>query len=336
MSRNSFLKILFAGIIFVFLIMLLSLCIGRYFIPPEEVLRILISNFFAIDITWNASMYNVIMELRLPRILAGFLVGGSLALAGAVYQGAFRNPLVSPDVLGVSHGASAGACLAILGHFSLVGIQAFAFIGGIIAVVIALLIPKCMKNESQLLLVLSGIIVAGFMGALIGLMKYMANPDNELADITYWQLGSLAKVSWGNLLYVAPLMIAISLLLFAMRWRMNVISLHDKEAKSMGVNIHRERIGVILAATLLTASSVCLSGTIGWVGLIMPHLARLFAGGNHVRLFPLAFILSGGFLVFIDMLSRTLTQAEIPLGILCGFVGAPFFVWILVKQRRQL
>ena len=197
-----------------------------------------------------------------------------------------------------------------------------------------LMLPKLVQNRSRIVLVLCGIIVSGFMAAVIGLLKYLADPDTELADIVYWQLGSLAKVSWDSLSYVTPIILLTLAGLIAMRWRMNVLSLSDQEASSLGVNVQRERLIVISLATLLTASAVCLSGTIGWIGLILPHLARMLVGGNHAHLLPATAVLAASFLMLADLLARTLTSAEVPLGILCGFVGTPFFAWILYRQRR--
>ena len=327
-------RMLAAGIVLAVLFFILSLASGRFYVPPDEVAAILGSRFLEVPITWDASMYNVVMEIRLPRVFGDILVGIALAVSGAAYQGVFRNDLVSPDLLGVSQGASVGACLAILAHFSLRQTAVMAFVGGIVAVSMTLALPKLVRSRSRIVLVLCGIIVSGFMAAVIGLLKYLADPDTELADIVYWQLGSLAKVTWENLFYVTPIIVLSLIWLLAMRWRMNVLSLSDQEATSLGVNVARERLIVIALATLLTASAVCLSGTIGWVGLILPHLARMMVGGNHAQLLPATAVLAASFLMLADLLARTLTAAEIPLGILCGFVGTPFFAWILYQQRR--
>ena len=327
-------RMLAAGIVLAVLFFILSLASVRFYVPPDEVAAILGSRFLEVPITWDASMYNVVMEIRLPRVFGDILVGIALAVSGAAYQGVFRNDLVSPDLLGVSQGASVGACLAILAHFSLRQTAVMAFVGGIVAVSMTLALPKLVRSRSRIVLVLCGIIVSGFMAAVIGLLKYLADPDTELADIVYWQLGSLAKVTWENLFYVTPIIVLSLIWLLAMRWRMNVLSLSDQEATSLGVNVARERLIVIALATLLTASAVCLSGTIGWVGLILPHLARMMVGGNHAQLLPATAVLAASFLMLADLLARTLTAAEIPLGILCGFVGTPCFAWILYLQRR--
>ena len=315
-------------------IFLASLVIGRFFIPLDQVANILLSKFLVLPITWDASMYNVVMEIRLPRVLGAIAVGIALAVSGAAYQGVFRNDLVSPDLLGVSHGASVGACIGILVHLTLYGTAVLAFLGGILSVCLTLTLPKLIQNQSRIVLVLCGIIVSGFMGAIIGLLKYIADPDTELQDIVYWQLGSLAKVTWDNLFYVLPIIIVGTIAVLALRWRLNILSLPDQEAQSLGVNVNRERLVIIGISTLLTAAAVCLSGTIGWVGLVIPHLSRMLVGNDHKKLIPVTILVSASFLMLADLFARSLTTTEIPLGILCGFIGTPFFAWVLYRQRR--
>lgn len=331
---QQYVRTMFITLVICIGIFLASLVIGRFFIPINEVMNILSSKFLVLPITWDASMYNVVMEIRLPRVLGAIAVGIALAVSGAAYQGVFRNDLVSPDLLGVSHGASVGACIGILLHLSFYGVAILAFMGGILAVCLTLLLPKLIQNQSRIVLVLCGIIVSGFMAAIIGLLKYIADPDTELQDIVYWQLGSLAKVTWDNLLYVLPIIIICTIAVLALRWRLNILSLSDQEAQSLGVNVNRERLVIIGISTLLTAAAVCLSGTIGWVGLVIPHLSRMLVGNDHKKLIPATILVSAFFLMIADLFARSLTTAEIPLGILCGFIGTPFFAWVLYKQRR--
>lgn len=331
---QQYVRTMFITLVICIGIFLASLVIGRFFIPINEVMNILSSKFLVLPITWDASMYNVVMEIRLPRVLGAIAVGIALAVSGAAYQGVFRNDLVSPDLLGVSHGASVGACIGILLHLSLYGVAILAFMGDILAVCLTLLLPKLIQNQSRIVLVLCGIIVSGFMAAIIGLLKYIADPDTELQDIVYWQLGSLAKVTWDNLLYVLPIIIICTIAVLALRWRLNILSLSDQEAQSLGVNVNRERLVIIGISTLLTAAAVCLSGTIGWVGLVIPHLSRMLVGNDHKKLIPATILVSASFLMIADLFARSLTTAEIPLGILCGFIGTPFFAWVLYKQRR--
>lgn len=323
-----------AAIIVVALI-LTALCVGRYHVPVVQAVKILLSQIFPITPTWDKTMYDVIINLRLPRVLAAVLVGGSLALAGATYQGMFKNPLVSPDLLGVSAGACVGAAVAILMSLGSGMTQVLAFAGGLLTVFVTTSIPKLMDRNSTMMLVLAGVIVGGFMNSIIGLTKYIADTDTQLPDMTYWQLGSIAKVTYPTLMAIAPIMIISGAVLIIMRWRINILSLGDNEARSLGVNLRFERGIAIICSTVLTASAVCMSGTIGWIGLVMPHLGRMVVGSNNVRLLPVTTLLSAGFLIIIDTLARTLTGGELPLGILTGFIGAPFFTWVLIKQRMS-
>ncbi|WP_373602722.1 iron ABC transporter permease [Aggregatibacter sp. HMT-949] len=325
MTKNTF-YFPFLSVVLVGLC-LLSLSWGRYTIPPSDVIDTLLNN------SQNEIQHNIIFNLRLPRILAAILVGAALAVAGTTYQGIFRNPLVSPDILGVSNGACIGAAIAILMGAGMLGVQTFAFAGGLIAVLLTMNLPRLIQRDSTIVLVLSGIIVSGFMMASLGLIKYLADPETQLADIVYWQLGSLTKSNYDNLMILAPIIVLTTAILLAMRWRINVLSLGDREAKLIGANIRFERGMMVCAATLLTASAVCLSGTIGWLGLVIPHLARLFIGDNNVKSLPMAALIGAIFLLMVDTLARNLYVQEIPLGILTGFIGAPFFAWVLIKQK---
>ncbi|VTM25160.1 Probable ABC transporter permease protein HI_1471 [Stutzerimonas stutzeri] len=325
MTKNTF-YFPFLSVVLVGLC-LLSLSWGRYTIPPSDVIDTLLNN------SQNEIQHNIIFNLRLPRILAAILVGAALAVAGTTYQGIFRNPLVSPDILGVSNGACVGAAIAILMGSGMLGVQTFAFTGGLIAVLLTMNLPHLIQRDSTIVLVLSGIIVSGFMMASLGLIKYLADPETQLADIVYWQLGSLTKSNYDNLMILAPIIVLTTAVLLAMRWRINVLSLGDREAKLIGANIRFERGMMVCTATLLTASAVCLSGTIGWLGLVIPHLARLFIGDNNVKSLPMAALIGAIFLLMVDTLARNLYIQEIPLGILTGFIGAPFFAWVLIKQK---
>lgn len=314
---------------------LCALCIGPYAVPIEHTVGILASHFASVPQTWSDMAANVIMEVRLPRILGALLVGAALAVAGGAYQGIFRNPLVSPDLLGVSSGACIGAACAILAGAGVVAVQGGAFVGGILAVACTVSIPRLLKRDSTITLVLSGIIVGGFCGSILGLIKYLADPETELPEIVYWQMGSLAKVDYGTLAFVAPVIVVSIGVVLAMRWRINVLSLGDHEAKALGVNLKLERGIVILFATLLTASAVSLAGTIGWVGLVIPHLARFVVGPNAARSLPVACLMAAGFMLVVDTLAR-ITGIEIPLGIITGFIGTPFFIVLLAKQKGLL
>jgi iron complex transport system permease protein len=279
-------------------------------------------------------MYAVVINIRLARVIAAVLIGFALAIAGASYQGVFQNPLVSPDILGVSSGATVGAATAILLGFTSHIIMAFAFVGGLIAVALCVLLPTLTGKKSTLALILSGIIVGGFLSSILGLILYLADPETQLPSIVFWQMGSLARVNYTSLAIAVPFIVLSDLFLVLMRWRINALSLSDREAQSLGVNLAKERSLVIIFSTILTAISVCISGTIGWIGLTMPHFARLLVGDNNAKLLPSAGIISAIFLVVVDLFARNLTGAEIPLSIITGFLGAPLFAVLLIKQRK--
>ncbi len=312
-----------------------ALCLGAYEVPLSDVLGILASTVAPAEQTWLPMAANVVLGVRLPRVLGALLVGAALAVAGTAYQGMFRNPLVSPDLLGVSKGACIGAALAILAGTGVMARQLWAFAGGIAAVACTVAIPRLLKRESTITLVPAGVIVGGFCGSVMGIIKYVADPETELAEIVYWQMGSLAKVGEGTLSRTAPVMLACIATLLAMRWRINVLSLGDREAHSLGVNLRGERGAVICAATLLTASATCMAGTVGWVGLVVPHLARFIVGPNTARSLPVACLLAAAFLLVVDTVAR-ISGVEIPLGIITGLVGTPFFVVLLARQKGML
>ena len=325
---------LIASVLLLFLLVVLYLSIGIYGVPLGKTFKILLSGIFPIKADWDISQYNVIMKIRLPRLLGALFVGASLSVASCAYQSIFNNPLVSSDLLGVSAGASVGAGVAILIGASSFAIFSFSFITGVITVLVTVLIPTAFKNRSNISLVLSGIIVGGFMSSLLSLLKYVADPETTLADLTYWLLGSVARIEKELLWVVVPVMSLSIVALILMSWRINLLSLGDKEARHLGARVGLEKTVIIILSTVLTASSVAISGTISWLGLIIPHLARFIVGADNRKLIPISCTLGASFLVIIDLLSRTISKADIPLGILIGLVSAPFFAVILVKQRR--
>ncbi|QIB70330.1 iron ABC transporter permease [Aminipila butyrica] len=318
------------------LIVVLSVSIGRYHIMPLQVINILLAQLIPIHQTWTDQCESIIFTLRLPRIMAAILVGGALALSGTSYQGIFQNPLVSPDILGVSAGACIGASCAILGGGGNGLIQICAFLGGFLAVMLTTTIPKILKNNSMMMLVLSGIIVGGMMNSIMGLIKYVADPETQLASIVYWQLGSLAQVTSKEIYVVTPIILVAASILYLLRWRINILSLGEREAKTLGMDTTFLRGVLIICSTLLTASAVCISGTIGWIGLVLPHLGRMIVGPDNVKLIPVAAILGAIFMVAIDTIARVSSSSEIPLGILTGLIGAPFYFYLLLKQRKDL
>jgi iron complex transport system permease protein len=277
----------------------------------------------------------VFMRVRLPRVAAAALVGAALAGAGTAYQTLFRNPLVSPDILGVSGGAGFGAVLGILLSLPVAGIQGLAFAFGLATVVLVYVIAASLRGHDRtLVLVLSGVVVGALAGACISLVKILADPYDQLPAITFWLLGSLAGVKLADLAVVAPLVLLGLVPLILLRWRIGVLSLGDDEARALGVDVPRMRAIVILAATLMTASVVAISGVIGWIGLMIPHVARMLVGPNFDRLLPTAMLMGAAFLLLVDTLARTLARIETPLGILTAVLGAPFFLWLLARGRN--
>ena len=326
-----------AGLFVVLLLLILvCLCVGKYSIAPGECVHILFGKLFGSAPTWEPMDEKLLMGVRFPRTMATVIVGAALALSGAVYQGIFKNPLVSPDFLGVSSGACVGAAIAILLSLSSELIQVFAFFGGMLAVLLTLLIPKAMRSESNLMLVLAGIIIGGAMTSVLGFIKYIADPETQLAAITYWQLGSFAYVDNHAVLSVLPLSIIAAAILLAMAWWINVLSLGEKEAQMLGANVSVLRGVCIICSTVLTAGAVCISGTIGWVGLVIPHLGRMIIGSDNRHLLPGCCFIGGIFMLLVDTVTRVIGPAEMPVSILTGLLGAPFFAWLLYRQRMNM
>lgn len=318
---------------------IIALCIGRYSINPADAfgaIETYIQKHIAGSTEAPSAMENVIFVLRIPRILGAIIIGACLSLSGAVYQSVFKNPLVSPDILGVSSGASVGAALAILMGASILSRQIFAFAFGLLSVFLATAIPKMLKNNSNLMLVLSGTIVSGFMCSVLGVLKFIAEEDTELSSIIYWQMGSVQAVKMDALLYVAPIFLICAVLLILLSWQLNILSFGENEAKTLGVNLKLLRGVTIVAASMMTASAVSVSGNIGWIGLIIPHLGRLCVGSDNTRMVPCAMLMGGLFLLVMDTIARTVTSLEVPLSILTGLIGAPVYAWLLWKQKARV
>lgn len=307
---------------------LAALSIGAYPLPLPEVVASLLGG-------GGASAEIVVWNIRLPRVLGAMLVGAALAGAGASYQVLFRNPLVSPDILGVSSGAALGAVCGIFLSLPVIAIQGFAFLGGLGAVGLVMLVASSVRGVDQtLVLVLTGVVMSALAGAATSLLKVMADPYDQLPAITFWLLGSLASTTREDLGPVLPAVILGLLPLVALRWRINLLSLGDDEARALGVDAPRLRLLVIAAATLITASVVAIAGVVGWVGLVIPHIARMIVGPSFSVLLPVAAILGAGYLLLVDTLCRTIAIVEIPLGILTAVIGAPFFLYLLARGRR--
>jgi iron complex transport system permease protein len=311
-------------------LVVIGFAVGRYPISIPELASLLSGNAVP------ANVETVVMQVRGPRILAALLVGAALAAAGAAYQGMFRNPLVSPDILGVSTGAALGAVLAIFVSSSIFFTQLFAFAGGLLAVALVYGVGSRLRGHDPLLaLVLTGVVIGTLLGSAIALLKYLADPYNQLPAITFWLLGSLASTSLADLAIAAPLALAGLAPMLLLRWRINLLALPDDEARALGVDTRRLRTLVVACATLMTASVVAISGIIGWVGLLIPHAARLLVGPDFGRLLPLAMLMGAGFMLAVDTLCRTLAAIEVPPGVLTALIGTPFFLWLFALARRS-
>ena len=314
----------------------IAFSVGRFAISPSDLWTVLwaklTGNTHALPSTYDA----VIFQIRGPRVIAAIFIGAALAGAGAVYQNMFRNPLVSPDILGVSSGAALGAVLAIFLSLPILAIQGFAFAGGLIAVAMVYLIGNAVRGHDPILaLILTGVVVGTLLGSGIAMMKYLADPYNQLPAITFWLLGSLSSITPADLWIAVPLVLLGLVPIFLLRWRMNVLSLSDDEARALGVNVSRLRLIIVASATLVTAAAVSISGIIGWIGLLIPHAARLLIGPEFARMLPLTLLLGASYLLAVDTLARTMASIEIPPGVLTALIGTPSFLWLLAATHSR-
>lgn len=319
---------------------LVSLSVGRYSLRPDQIWSLLGQALNGRAIPLEDPATAVLLSVRLPRVLMAALAGAALAAAGAAFQGIFRNPMVSPDLLGVSSGASVGACLGILLSVGSLQLQLLSFVTAVVTVALVLGISSAVTRSSGgglLVLVLAGIVVSSLASALTSLAKYLAPTDTKLPEITFWLMGSFARSgSWGSVSALAISFALGGIPLLLLRSRINVLAFGDDEAKTLGIDPGRTRLVIILAATLLTATTVALCGVVGWVGLVIPHLCRLLVGANYRGLLPCSMIVGGLFMVLVDDLARSLTAGEIPLGVVTAFIGAPVFISLLFGSRESL
>lgn len=334
-EKRRFAAILLLSLCLLLAGVVLAVCVGKYPVTPGESAGLLWRRLWGLQSALPEMTQNVVLGLRVPRVLAAVVVGAALSVSGAAYQGIFKNPLVSPDFLGVSGGASVGAAAAILLSLSTVTISLFAFAGGILAVLLTMSIPALVKNRSNLMLVLSGIIVGSALSSVFGFIKYIADPDTQLASITYWTMGSFAYIRLSELLVVLAVMVVPAVVLILLSWQIDVLSLGEDEARALGANVRLTRGLAIVCSTLLTAGSVCIAGTISWVGLVIPHFGRLLVGSSNRRLIPLCGLLGGLFMLLVDTATRTVGIEEMPVSILTGLVGAPFYCFLLFRQSRR-
>jgi iron complex transport system permease protein len=311
---------------------IISFRLGRYPISTKDLFAIFISKFYAVNHFWTDQTEAILFNIRLPRIILACLVGCCLSAAGASYQGIFQNPMAAPDILGASAGAAFGAALAILhyGNSQMVTISAFCF--ALLSVALVYLISKRAKGQNILGLILSGIMVSSIFSAGTSYIKLVADPTDQLPAITYWLIGSLSGATMNQIQFAIIPMVTGLIVLFLLKWQLNIITMGDNEARTMGVNAKLIRLLVIIFATMVTAASVSVSGMIGWVGLVIPHLARRIVGNNYKHLMPATMVLGAIFLLVVDNVSRNLLATEIPLGILTAFIGAPFFIYLITRK----
>lgn len=314
----------------VFLAVLLgSLLLGRYALSPGQLVHMLWTRITGGAADWPISDDKVVFAVRLPRVAAAALVGAALAVSGAAYQGMFRNPMVSPDILGASTGAGFGAAVAILLGAGYFGISAAAFCCGLLAVAAAWLVSRLSKADQAVALILAGMMISSLFSAGTSFVKLVADTQQQLPAITYWLMGSLSSIKDKDVVFLA-IPVALGMIpLFFLRWRMNLLTVGEEEAQSMGVNTRRLRGAVIVCATLLTSASVAVSGMIGWVGLVIPHFCRMLFGYDYRRLIPAGALFGAAFLLAVDDIARLVTTGELPLGILTAFVGAPLFLYLI-------
>ena len=309
---------------------LISFSLGRYPLSLRDIFMWLSGK------NADVNTDNILMNIRLPRVLAAILVGACLSCAGTAYQGIFRNPMVSPDILGATSGAGFGAAVAIVMSLPPLAVQLFAFVFGIAAVLASYTISVVVgrKESVTLVLILSGMVITSLLGAFVSIIKYTADPYGKLPEITYWLMGSLSAITRRQLFSaIAPMFVGFTVII-AVKWRINVLSYGDEEARALGVNAKRLRAVVIVAATLITASAVSVCGQIGWVGLVIPHITRMLVGPDYRKVVPTAILAGGLFLLVVDTVSRNLLVVEIPLGILTAVIGAPVFVYLLCRGKR--
>jgi iron complex transport system permease protein len=335
-SRARFPAALLASAAAVLFIAAWSMAVGSFPVRPADVVRVLWAALTGGDAGVADNVRAVVLQVRGPRVLAALAVGAALAAAGAAYQNLFRNPLVAPDILGVSAGGALGAVTGIFFGLPIAAVQGLAFAGGLAAVALVLAIGTWVRGHDRVLtLVLTGVVVGSLFGAGIAFAKYAADPYNQLPAITFWLLGSFSGVLPRDLAIALPLIGIAFVPLVLLRWRVNVLSLPDDEARALGVDVGRMRLAVIAAATLVTSAGVAIAGIIGWVGLVVPHAARLLVGAEFARVLPISALLGAAFMLLVDTLCRTIVPSELPPGVLTALVGTPVFIWLLAVTFRK-
>jgi len=316
----------------------LSLTIGAYPVSPLTVVRILAHLALPVPLPasppWSGTELVIVQSVRLPRVLVASIAGGGLGLSGAALQGLFRNPLVGPDIIGVSGGAACGGVLAIVLGVSSGLVVAFAFVGGLVATALAAGLARAIRAAGALTIVLAGVIVGGFFSALLTLAEYVADPQSTLPTIVYWLLGSFADVDRTKAITIGLVTLVGGGLIVALRWRINLLSLGDTDAASLGVKPGRLRWVILALVALIVAAQVAVSGIVGWVGLIVPHMTRFVVGPDHRRLLPASALVGAGFMLGIDDLTRSVANQELPIGLVTALIGTPAFAVLLWRTHR--
>ncbi len=329
-SYTKFLLSMIAMFIVLLVISFFALMLGHYDISIMQTLSVLFPSIFP-DVEVTTTISTVIWNIRMPRVLLAVIVGAGLATSGAAFQGLFANPLATADTLGVAAGASFGAALGILFGFNGFTIQLLALAFGIVAVLIVYALSSSKDSSSLVMIVLSGLVVSALFSAFVGLIKYVADPNDQLPSITFWLMGSLASANYEELFVGAPLIIVGMTIIFLLRWKINALTLQEDEAKALGIPVKQLRVIIIFSATLVTAAVISICGQISWIGLLVPHVARMLYGNNHRHVVPASIFIGAILMIVIDTLARTLTTAEIPVSILTAIIGAPVFVALLRK-----
>lgn len=313
-----------------------SFFLGRYPISPKLLFDVLISKITRSVPYWSSSVEHVLFQVRFPRVIMASLIGAGLSCAGAAYQGIFQNPMVSPSVLGASAGAGFGAALGLFFAKSESIVTILAFIFGIGAVVLVYIIGGHVKHNQMLGLVLAGMMVGSLFSSAVSFLKLVADTNNTLPAITYWLMGSLSGIRKSDVIFAGPLMTIGIIPIYLLRWKMNVLTLGEEEAHCIGINTKRVRLIVIFCATLITAAAVSVSGLIGWVGLVIPHLSRMLVGNDYRKMLPATLLLGASYMLVVDNVSRIISSSEMPIGILTAFIGAPFFLYLILKEGKAI
>lgn len=321
-------------LLFIF-VFLFSFFLGKYPIELKDFFRVILSRFIVLEPNWNPQIETILFNIRFPRILMAAIIGAGISVAGATYQALFQNPMVSQDVLGASQGSAFGAAIGLFLSVRYEAVIASSFLFGLIAVAFVLMINKFIGTRTLLNMILIGMMTGSLFSSGVSFLKLVGDPTNTLPAITYWLMGSLSSIKMQDVYFAAPFILIGLVPIFLLRWRLNVISLGEEEASSIGVHVGRLRFVMIIAATLITAAAVSVSGLISWVGLVVPHFARIIIGNDYRYSIPATALLGGSFLVVVDNFSRMLTTSEIPIGILTSFIGAPIFILLIAQNNRK-